>query len=311
MTATVIKANCNGCKLWLRISTIILCCASPFAVSQQLFDDLATLTSPAHAGRSAGSDEPNLSAQFLFARFTQLGLQTEYQRFSFKTGFTSEATGHNVVAKLPCNTPRCGKAIVVSAHYDHLGTKGSKIYAGANDNASGTAALLALAQQLKTAKRYYPIILLATDAEEKGLHGAKHYASKINSTEYALNINLDMLALNQKSTLYVMHSRTAKPYVEVLARLPVHDFKLKLASSPQRMRRLVGTERVDWLKASDHYAFHKAGLPYLYFGMGEDKHHHSVKDTLEQIDFKKYQHVVNFINDFIVALLDCPLDCTS
>ncbi|CAM3952161.1 M28 family peptidase [Pseudoalteromonas byunsanensis] len=280
-------------------------------MSQQLFNDLVTLTSPAHAGRNAGSDEPNISAQFLYERFNQLGLQTQYQRFSFKSGFSSQAFGHNVVAKLPCNTERCGKAIVVSAHYDHLGTKGSKIYAGANDNASGTAALLAVAQQLKNAKRFYPVILLATDAEEKGLHGAKHYASQINKQEYALNINLDMLALNQKSTLYVMHSRTAKPYVDVLTRLQADDFKLKLASSPQRMRRLVGTERVDWLKASDHYAFHRAGLPYLYFGMGEDKNHHSVKDTIEQIDFEKYQHVVNFISDFMVALLDCPLDCTS
>ncbi|MBD1583620.1 M28 family peptidase [Pseudoalteromonas sp. S16_S37] len=281
-------------------------------MSQQLYHDLTILTSAEHAGRQAGSDTPNLSAQFIFERFSQLGLQANYQRFKFKNGLTSDAFGHNVVATLPCNANPCGKAIVVSAHYDHLGERGSKIYAGANDNASGTAALLVLADKLRGVNRHSPIVLLATDAEEKGLYGAKYYADQItNAEQYALNVNLDMLALAQKNTLYVMYSRQAQLFTDLLSKKKPETFKVKLANSPQRMRRLLGNDRVDWLRASDHYAFHKVGIPYMYFGAGSDKNHHSVKDTLSEIDFDKYQQVVKFINDFMVALLNCPSDCTS
>ncbi|WP_261625771.1 M28 family peptidase [Pseudoalteromonas holothuriae] len=308
---TAIKASCNGYKQWLRTSLLLLLCVAVQAKSHQLYSDLATLTSLPHAGREAGSDKPNISAQFLFERFSELGLNTEFQKFAFKEGFFSQAHGHNVIAQLPCNTLPCGKVVVISAHYDHLGINGSKIYAGANDNASGTAALLTIAEQLKKAVRHSPVVLLATDAEEKGLHGAKHFVATIDSlAKYALNINLDMLALNKKNTLYIMQSSGARPYTQTLSKLNNNNFKVKLVSA-QRMKRQLGGGRIDWLRASDHYAFYRAGMPYLYFGMGEDKNHHSTKDTLQAMDFEKYQHVVMFISDFIVALLRCPSKCTS
>jgi Zn-dependent M28 family amino/carboxypeptidase len=312
MTATAIKANYSGLTLWLKISLSVLCCASPMAMSQPLYDDLQALTSVSHAGREAGSEIPNKSAQYLFERFRQLGLESEFQSFNFKSGFFTQSKGHNVIARLPCNMMSCGKTMVITAHYDHLGSNGRKIYAGANDNASGTAALVAIATRLKNIRRQHDVVFVATDAEEKGLLGAKHYTSLISdSTQYALNINLDMLAINSKNTLYVMHSKTAEPYTQQLGKLDSKSFKLKLVGSPRRMQRLLKDDRIDWLKASDHYAFYRAGIPYLYFGMGEDKNHHSVKDTLEAMDFYKYQQVVMFISDFMVSLLERPSKLTS
>ncbi|WP_246239858.1 M20/M25/M40 family metallo-hydrolase [Pseudoalteromonas caenipelagi] len=252
-----------------------------------------------------------MSAQFIFERFKTLGLATKYQTFSFRDGIFSTAYGHNVVAQLPCNTLHCGRTIVISAHYDHLGASGSRLYAGANDNASGTVALLSLAQQLRNITRRNHVTFLATDAEEKGLYGAKHYVEHIDDAhQYVLNINLDMLAPGQNNTLYVMQSANAKHYSQTITTLQTHPLNIKLVS-PNRMKRLIGDGRTDWLRASDHYAFYRAGIPYLYFGMGEDKNHHSTNDTLDSIDFDKYQQVVKFINDFMVALLSCPSDCTS
>ncbi|BBN82094.1 hypothetical protein PA25_20790 [Pseudoalteromonas sp. A25] len=269
------------------------------------------LTSAQHGGREAGNPQPNVSAQFIFERFNDLGLAPKFQTFTFKDGLFSSAYGHNVIAKLPCNTVRCHGSIVISAHYDHLGATGKRVYAGANDNASGTVALLSLAQQLRNIERRYNVTFLATDAEEKGLYGAKHYADKTDATNaYVLNINLDMLSPSKKNTLYVMQSANAKTFTENMTMLQEQTFSVKIVS-PNRMKRLIGDGRIDWLRASDHYAFYRVGIPYLYFGVGEDKNHHSVDDTLESIDIHKYQSVVKFINDFMVSLLSCPSDCTS
>ena len=280
------------------------------SVSTTLYRDIQTLTSPAHRGRKAGSPEPNLSAKYLLDRFNDIGLDTKFQTFEFKSGLFSVSKGHNVVATLPCDQLVCGKKIVISAHYDHLGGSAKSYYAGANDNASGTAALIAIAEKLKNVPRAAEVKILATDAEEVGLYGAKYFVKSIIPAQYALNINLDMLAINHKNTLYALHDRSVKHLLTLFEQQPL-SFKLFATSSLFRLNKRLKNSRVNWHKASDHYAFSKAGIPYIYLGMGEDKKLHTKKDTLANLDFNKYQSVVASISAFIVSLVSEPLEATN
>lgn len=279
-------------------------------VDNILVQDLQTLTSISHQGRKSGAQSPNISAQYIFAAFEQLGGNPSYQHFTFRAGIFSKDAGHNITATLPCTQPRCDKAIVISAHYDHLGTTGQRHYPGANDNASGVAAMLHMARQLSKTNRARDILFVATDAEERGLHGAKYYAKHLTQ-EVELNINLDMLGINNNNRLFALFSPGFKEYKTELQNKAQSQIKLTIVSSQRQIERYTNNPRIDWHKASDHYAFYRQGIPYIYFGMGEDKHHHTTRDTLDNMDLNKYQAGVNLINDFILSLTRSPLDSTS
>lgn len=295
---------------WLLLNIWLVANANTASASTRLFEDMSVLTSPEHQGREAGSSTPNITAQFLYDRFYNLGIEVKYQSFEFKSGFFSKKLGHNVIATLPCNVKQCGKKLVITAHYDHLGGLENNFYAGANDNATGTAALLAIAESLKEQIRFSDVVLLATDAEEKGLYGAKHYVSEADTNSYALNINLDMLAINNKNTLYALHDKRAKKFIKQFKQQD-KSFKLFSTSSQFRLHKKLNDNRINWHKASDHYAFSLKKIPYIYFGMGIDDKHHTKKDTLDNMNFEKYQTVVESISAFIVSLAQVPLDSTK
>ena len=88
------------------------------------------------------------------------------------------------------------KYIVITAHYDHLGIQSGKLFYGADDNASGVAAMLAIASFLPMIDLHHSIIFLATDAEEKGLIGARVALDyfPIELSQIVFNLNLDMIA---------------------------------------------------------------------------------------------------------------------
>lgn len=295
---------------WLLLSTWLFANQANATGSSSLHEDLEALTSPAHQGRAAGSLQPNISAQYLFNRFQSLGLDVRYQSFDFKSGFFSKAVGHNVIATLPCSSSPCGDKLIITAHYDHLGGNQESYYAGANDNASGTAALIAIAEQLNSIKRSNEVVILATDAEEKGLYGAKHYVDEATPSNYALNVNLDMLAINHKNTLFALHDRSVKHLIEQF-KAQSNPFKVFSTSSQFRLHKKLNDNRINWHKASDHYAFSLKKIPYIYFGMGIDDKHHTKQDTLDNLDFEKYQAVVESISAFIVSLAQQPLESTN
>ena len=99
---------------------------------------------------------------------------------------------------------------MITAHYDHIGHQDSKVFNGADDNASGVAAMLTLARKIKEVGSNNSVIFVATDAEEKGLWGSKHFVNfppiKLEDIQY--NINLDMVARGEvKNRLYVSGTR--------------------------------------------------------------------------------------------------------
>lgn len=282
--------------LWLS------CIISVAQAANKIEVDLRTLTSEAYAGRGSGHADINKSARYIYSRFVETGIDVYYQSFRFRQGFGKLAYGHNVVATLPCNVTPCSAALVISAHYDHLGSKGTRYYPGANDNASGVVVMIDIARQLMTQVRHREIIFVATDAEEKGLYGAHFFAATLDPERVALNINLDMLAVNSRNRLYVLASKQASAYTKDIAQAFNQEIRAQVFTSTTRMSRRLDTPRVDWLRASDHYAFHKVGIPFTYFGVGTDPLHHTYKDQFDKVDIPKLTQVSAHINAFISAL---------
>ena len=195
--------------------------------------------------------------------------------------------GGNVVGKISGNTD---KTIVITGHLDHLGIRNGNIYNGADDDASGTAALFAIAKYFKENKPNNTLIFAAVDAEEIGSLGAdywlKNYKQKQN---ILLNINMDMIAHNDSLRLFASgtyHYPTLKKY-------------LKDIESPINL--LFGhdnpnnKEEDDWTFSSDHRIFHKENIPFIYFGVEDHKDYHKPTDTYENINREFYVEAVKLI----------------
>ncbi|MFY8273151.1 M28 family peptidase [Pseudoalteromonas sp. SSDWG2] len=257
--------------------------------------DLAVLSSPSLAGRKAGSIGAIDAAHYVQQRLTHMGYLAHIQPFEFKTGFFSQATGHNVI------TSNCANhCIVISAHHDHLGTKGTKVYPGVNDNASGIAAMLYLAEILKPHKER--IIFAAFDAEESGLHGAHYFVTQANKESLALNINLDMLKLPKKHSRLFIFTRQ-QLCQSALDTLNNDAIKIQLAKSNAAINRRVNDERVDWLRASDHWAFAKQKIPFIFVTGAHDPHYHSPTDNLDNFNLERFEDTLLLLSQFTAELL--------
>jgi Zn-dependent M28 family amino/carboxypeptidase len=241
-------------------------------------------------GRLVGTPGSEKARAYILSRFKEIGLSPIgdkfEQTFSFAKRDGSTVQGTNLVARIKGTKP--GKALVVSAHYDHLGVRNGEIYNGADDNASGVAGLLAVAEAFKAKPPKHDVILAVVDAEEGGLRGAKAFAAAppVPLETIALNVNFDMLSKNAKNELYVAGT-SPFPYlkpilVKVATTAPV---TLKLGHDTDAD----GKEN-NWTNQSDHYAFGEKGVPWVYFGVEDHPEYHKPTDdfaTVPQDFFKR------------------------
>ncbi|HEX2168454.1 MAG TPA: M20/M25/M40 family metallo-hydrolase, partial [Longimicrobiales bacterium] len=243
--------------------------------SVQLMQDISVLAHDSMEGRLVGSPGGARARAFLERSFRELGIQpiggdTYLYPFSFTRRDTS-MTGVNVVGQV-VGSEQPQSYIVVTAHYDHVGVRNGEIYNGADDNASGTAALLAIAEYFTRNQPSHTIIFAALDAEEGGLRGANAFVEDppVPLESIVLNINMDMVGRNDAGELYVAgthHYPQLLPYVQQVAEsaevtlIPGHDQPGERPSD-------------DWSTASDHAAFHRASIPFLYFGVEDHPDYH-------------------------------------
>jgi Zn-dependent M28 family amino/carboxypeptidase len=249
-----------------------------------VLDDIRQLSDAAMQGRKTGSAGAKLAQVFITERFEQLGLKPfegKYQRAFVYGAF--DKTGINLVGyRQGCTYPE--HYIVITAHYDHLGKQGRKIFHGADDNASGVAAMLDLASKLTVNCPAYSYIFVATDAEESGLYGSKAFvaAPPVALKNIVLNINLDMVSRPDRwGRLYLTG---AKPYPGLIATLSAQHPKLKYLS--HRGPGIISRDRArnDWPNASDHGPFYRADIPYLFFGGQEHPQYHTDEDQWQRIE---------------------------
>ncbi|MBS2098149.1 M28 family peptidase [Carboxylicivirga linearis] len=189
------------------------------------------------------------------------------------------------------------ETIVISAHYDHIGKKGSLICNGADDNASGTSALITLAntyaQQTEIPDR--SILFLATSGEELGLLGALHFADHQQELPFDIkaNLNIDMIgrrdSTHKSNYIYIIGG---KEY-------PVLDSLCNVANKKVGLTLDYGyagrSSFGNILNLSDHYAFHKQGIPILGFFNGLHPDYHKPTDTIDKIEFDEMLKRVQLI----------------
>lgn len=263
--------------------------------SVTLIDDLAKLSSEQMNGRKTGTFGSALAQQFIQQRFGYIGLSNfnESPQFLHKFSYPKDSSsrhGVNLVGWLPGSQLK-DEYIIVTAHYDHLGRKGRHVFWGADDNASGVAVLLAIAQKIATTSARHSVIFVATDAEEKGLYGAKAFVKNLPVARESvkLNINLDMLAEGgRKSRLYATYSRN-KSYLNQVVKEITDIAGLCFIDGHRRSQRFNRFQsKTSWRKASDHDAFDSVGIPFLFIGAGVHNRYHTPKDSFENVNQQFY-----------------------
>jgi Zn-dependent M28 family amino/carboxypeptidase len=196
---------------------------------------------------------------------------------------------------------------VITAHFDHLGVRDGQIFNGADDNASGVAALLAVAARLTANPPEHSMVLAALDAEESGLNGSQAFLKDppVARDAIVMNVNLDMVARDAKNVLFASgtsHYPFLKAYLKDVARPPV---VLRLGHDMPNVR-----GEADWTRDSDHYPFHQAGIPFVYFGVEDEAEHHKATDDAGTVTKEFFVGAANTIMAAIRAF-DANLEAIS
>ena len=263
--------------------------AAPVFTAEQLLADVKTLAGPEMEGRRTATPGNAKARQLIVEQFRTLALEplgNDFQLpFTFERkgqGATEGTTisGVNVAGVCRGTGAKDSGMMVVSAHYDHLGVRDGAVFHGADDNASGVAALLAMARQCRQSPWTHDALFVAFDAEELGLQGARAFVASppVPRERIAININLDMVARGDKKELYVAGTHHTPALKAVLA--PVS------AAAPIKISfgHDSGGGQNDWTTQSDHGAFHAAKIPFVYFGVEDHPDYHKATDTADKID---------------------------
>jgi Zn-dependent M28 family amino/carboxypeptidase len=287
----------------------ILALLAPVGVSAQdridrdlLMRDISSLAADDMAGRGTGTDGAARARAYIERRFTEIGLQPRRTPFRYSAPLRGEMQGANVWTAIR-GTEHPERVIVIGAHYDHVGVVDGRIHNGADDNASGTAALLAVAAALQRTPPKHTVILVAFDAEALGLFGSRMFVQSppVPLANMLVNINLDMVGRNDQNTLWAAGPRiypALRPHVMAAAEAAPVRLRLGLDHRPNRPGR--GGE--DMTMRSDQAAFGMAGIPFVFFTTGEHRDYHRPSDDAERVDPTFYSGVVTTVLDVIRRL---------
>ncbi len=265
--------------------------------TDQLIADIEYLSSDELEGRYVGSEGSAKAQAYLLNRFEEIEAEPFQGAYNHSFIFQrrgEEYEGINIIGQIPGSRE---EVILITAHYDHLGVRDSLIFNGADDNASGTAGLLALVDYYSQVPPTHTMVFAALDAEEGGLNGAVALANDSTfMNKVKLNINMDMIAQNQKNELYAVGTFHFPEFLPVLELIETGEITL-----------LFGHDRPedgnnDWTYASDHGAFFRKGIPFLYFGVEDHEHYHQHTDEFETIPQEFYKSSVEVILNAVLAM---------
>jgi hypothetical protein len=218
-----------------------------------------------------------------------------------------QQTGHNVVAYLPASTPVTGISkpwIAVGAHYDHLGRGGAgnsladknevnAIHHGADDNASGTAAVLAIADAISKQPRKRNLLVAFWSGEELGLLGSNVFVNKppVPNAQLAAYLNFDMVGRVNDNKLTVQATGTSATWPKLLEQANVAaGFDLTLQEDPYQ--------------PTDVSSFNSVSVPSLAFFTGAHQEYHKPGDTADKINYEDLDRVATFATDIVRRLMD-------
>ncbi|ULC59678.1 M28 family peptidase [Flaviramulus sp. BrNp1-15] len=294
---------------------ILVSCKSESTKKVTINEDVEYLSSDALQGRQTGSDGEKAAADYIANRFKNLGLEPKgandyFQTFTFKpktnphqkVNYTVKAgdstiTGTNVIGFINHNVEN---TVVIGAHYDHLGYgaegslhRGEKaIHNGADDNASGVAVLLNLADKLKEVNTGNNYLFIAFSGEEMGLLGSNYFVKNATIKTKKVNymINMDMVGrLKADSTLAVYGVGTS-PILKQTLNAHNENFKL--------------IQKESGVGPSDHTSFYNADIPVMHFFTGQHEDYHKPSDDFDKLNYEGMQTISNYIFEVITDLDD-------
>ncbi len=267
---------------------------------KRLVHHVETLAADEFQGRRAGTEGAELAAGYLIQQFKSLKLAPKGTK-QYRQPFARDGKKlANVVARLEGTDPKLrDEYVILGAHFDHLGTRKEAIFPGADDNASGCAALLEVARALAQEPPKRSVLFIGFDGEEIGLLGSRHFIDQptVAKRSIVAMINLDMIGRGETADVRVCgtpHSLELKGVVEAAAPLA----KLTLHYDKEQ----------EWRRASDHGPFGDAGVPFLYFGVLDHPDYHRPSDTADKINVEKLLRITRlvFLTVHGVAELETP-----
>ncbi len=306
----------------------LLCCGcgstneTPQVIENRIMSHVNALASPLMEGRETGTNGEKMAAAWLDSTFRSLDLVSKgdvdaIQTFHYKPhppmqmhgmgdtatlgmALVQEIEGFNVL--YASNSAPTSEWGVLAAHYDHLGygAEGSlfrgdpSLHFGADDNASGVAAMLEVAKRFTRNSPTNPILWAGFSGEEKGLWGSNHFCKNatvgLDSIKYM--INLDMVGRMRGDTLAVYGTGTSPEWMELLEACNSDSLTLIPSESG------VGP--------SDHTSFYLEDIPVLHFFTGQHPDYHKPSDTSDKINAEGIRKVVDFVERIMRSLDQKP-----
>ncbi len=300
------------------VSILVFSCQEMKIEKVTMKEDVVALADDLLEGRETGTLGERLASEYIAKRFKDLNLISKgtdgyYQSFVFKpssnpheeAGFIyseedSTVTGRNVVGYID---NKAKTTIVIGAHYDHLGFGGDgslyreeekAIHNGADDNASGVAILLDLAERLsldqQTSSNNY--LFIAFSGEEMGLLGSNYFVKNptIDTKKVSYMLNMDMVGrLNEEKTIAVHGVGTSPIFKQILF---ANKETLNIA------------EHESGIGPSDHTSFYLADIPVLHFFTGQHLDYHKPSDDSEKLNYEGMELISNYIYNIITDLDD-------
>ncbi|MFZ5999403.1 MAG: M20/M25/M40 family metallo-hydrolase [Bacteroidota bacterium] len=299
--------------LLLALVALTLSCRGQQIDAEKIKEHIKTLASDAYEGRGTGSAGEKKANEYIEKTFKKLKLEPKGEKgfdqsFTFKGGAHgtgAEGTAENLAAFLDNGAEN---TIIIGAHYDHLGlglegnsldaNPQNKIHNGADDNASGVAGVLELANYFKNnnTKEKTNFLFLCFSGEELGLYGSKYFTEHptLDLTKVSYMINLDMVGRLNPDTkhLSVSGSGTSPVWEPILQKLSNDQVKIKTDSS--------GTG------PSDHTSFYLKNIPVLHFFTGSHSDYHKPSDDWDKINYTGEVEVLKVIVKVIEELEGQP-----
>ncbi len=268
----------------LPLLLFLLCgCAQPKPTSpvetitaSNILADVRWLSSDELQGRHYLSNEARLAAKYIATKWKDAGLVPLHGKSSMYLPTDDHRVSPNVAAMLQGTGD---SYVLITAHYDHLKPKRrgeDKIYNGADDNASGTAALIAIADALGSLQQQpsASIVLVAFTGEEAGLIGSEHFvqSAPIPMRSIQALFNLDMISRGDVNTIFLEGAADAPRIARAISKA---NETIGLT--------IVRGKHPDWLQRSDQAPFLDVGVPSVFLSVEDHEDYHRVTDEVDKI----------------------------
>lgn len=227
----------------------------------------------------------------------EIALETQNKEVYIKVDIrNADRTAYNVAGYI---NNKADQSVILGGHYDHLGFKekgaSKRIYNGADDNASGTAAVIEIARYInKSNLKDKNYIFIAFSAEEKGLIGARHFAScgVLDTMNACYMLNFDMVGrLDEEMKLYLIGYATSTIWDSLIGRKSFEEGKVKRIKAS--------------IEFSDQHPFYKLKMPVLFLHSGEHEDYHKISDEADKINYLGEVEIIKFAENLISKLDTC------